>query len=976
MKHFFYFIEKKCFFAAIFAISLFYVPCVNSQDSSGYASTDPGSRTWMDDHETPQPHWVGGGGGIPHKIISRQRTAETAFTGRFSEKVTLEAGEIPNGKQLFLAYSMNPVLVSSELFVTLGVKSSRSGIQLLARVVLPYVPDPQTGRAMTVMVHGGRYSTPDRWQKLRLDGVSTILAQEVSRLRQAGDGADSRLDTRGAYIDYILLNVWAGRGVYDVFIDSLEITPMIAANVQNAQNAADEDSYAARDERKDGVPAVVNDQEMGFASLSPDEDAHGFSRKTEPGGDLDGNIRENSPSNVQNGGSVEIDVNQLRLMVDDVPMFPRAIRYRGESLYFLHEMGFNTVWLSSPPTVGMEADAKRLGMWFVSPPPREEEQAKDGERFQRVLVWDTGRPTAEMDSSQQNFDSRYRSTSEQVEGYRRSLRPSRPLLGVPEDDMRRYSGAYDIVLVGRNPVNSTLGYAMYGNWLQNIKNTVRDGRPIWTAILTQHDEKLIAQWRQVLQHINGCPGRERDVLGISREIPDALPVEQLRLMTYVALGAGVRGILFESTGRLDAKDQETVYRAKILTLINAELSLIEPWLSHGQTYDAIPSDTNYVVGVMFGTSTPRAKILIPMCLEPQAQYVPGVLASRNVQFLVKNIPATYYTWNFTVDGMTPLPNKRVTGGVQFTLDEIPLVSTVLMTQNMNVTASLSQRSRLFGMKMATQMVEIAELRLRYFLQFYGSSPLSADDSVWYDRAKYYLRLADAARHSGDYAEAFLQAQRAIRPIELLEQRLWKQRTAGLASPNDVPTATAFRALDLHRSWMESVQDLRAGVTRLPSGDFEDLEAFKKAGWTLSPNRVEGTVAGVDLTAEAAFIGNFGLQLETRGTSLERSPAFLDSPAIHLVSPEMHLGPPGTIYEIQAWVNVPRRLLGTVDGLKITCTNGGSVLAQRILETRGWQKIQMWRIVTDNNPIRVKIELGGYGKAWIDDLRVMPMVPKM
>lgn len=909
---------------------------------------------WIDDHETPHPHWTYGGGNIPYKIISRQRVAETAFTGQRCEKIEIQANENQNGTQALLAYNLNPVLVTDELFMTLAVRSNRSGLQLLARVVLPHTADPQTGLAMTVLISGGRYSTAGRWQKIRLDGVSQILAHEIARLQQ--NTPQNRIDARGAYVDYVLLNTWTGEGLCEIFIDSLEITPAVAANRQNMPAAA------ATTEASPANPISETEREMAFVPLFPEQILETENK----------NLAFQA-ENTQNAENVEIDVNQLRLMVNDIPFFPRAIRHRGESLYFLHEIGFNTVWLLAPPTAAMSADAKKLGMWFVCPPPTE---VTDSAGFERVLVWDTGRPSAESGATSTNFDSRYKTTSEEVENLRKFLRPARPILGVPEDDLRRYSGAYDIVLVGRNPVNSTLGYAMYGHWLQKIKNIVRDGRPIWTAIPTQHDAKLSAQWRQTLQHISGHPRQERDIFEISREIPDALPVEQLRLMTYVALGAGIRGILFESRGRLDAADQDTVYRAKMLALLNAELALIEPWLSHGQAYDAISSDTQYVVGVMMGTTTPRAKILIPMCLEPQAQYVPGVLASRNVQFLVKGIPATYHTWNFTLDGMTPLPNKRVTGGVQFTLDEIPLVSTVLMTQNMNVTASLSQRSRLFGKKMATLMREIAEIRLRHFLQFNGAAPLSADNAVWFDRAKYYLRMTDAAIRAGDYAEAFLQAQRAIRPIELLEQRLWRQRTAGLVTPNDVPTATTFRTIDLHRVWMDTVQHLRPGVSRLPSGDFESLDAFNSAGWVLMPNRVDGTVSRADLTAEASFLGNFGLQLETRATSLERSPAFLDSPAVHLISPPMNLGQPGTIYEIQAWVNVPRPLQGTVDGLKITCTNGGSVLAQRILETRGWQKVQMWRIVPDNRPVQVEIELGGYGKAWIDDLRISPMVPKM
>ncbi|MDO4585128.1 MAG: hypothetical protein Q4D62_13620 [Planctomycetia bacterium] len=897
--------------------------------------------TWVDDHETPQTAWRDGGGDCPHRILLHQRQRGNAMTGEWAEVFQMECGA--EGNSLFLVYPLRPVLVTNELLPSVGVRANRSGIQLLARVVLPRTRDPQTGRAMFFYLRGGTYSTIQRWQKLRIDALASLLSREVNMLRQRTKNAPY-INTEGAYMDYLVINAWCGPGRVEVAIDSMEISAVLEAKT------------VPRVETVSGIVPVADlpTKEGTFPPASP--------------------VQTTGKKNV-------VRLNQWMLTVNETPIFVRAIRHRGESLEFLHRLGFNTVWLASPPTQEMEAEATLLNLWFISPPPvplenptvdissLAEPSALANLGYNRILAWDLGTPPAVTESEFRSQTSleKARQLVRWIQDAPESLFPQRPLLVCPEKNLRGNSGIYDILLLNRNPVNSTQDFVSYGLWFRQMGNIVRDGRPLWSVVETEHPPLLRRQWEQVARGDGLTPISEKN------SVPATLPLEQLRLMTYSTIMAGSRGLLFESSSRLDGNDQETLYRQKSLTLVNTELLLLEQWISQGETFTTIPSSLAHVVGAVLGIQ--HVRILIPLCLEPFSQYVPGVLASKNVEFLVRGLPATYQCWNMTPDGLVPLVHKRVTGGVRLELEELPQVSTLVLTQNSIIINSLSQRCIRFAPSLARLMGDIAELRMRYFLQFHGTAPLQGNEAMWYERSRHYLEISRKALEKGEYTEAYWQAQRAMRPIALMEQRLWQYHTASLSSPNACPPATSFRSLPLLKVWQEAVGKRTRGANLLPAGDLESVPAMVQAGWKHFQNDYEipGVAARADIVRDAAKEGSLGLQMEVLATDIQMAPAMLDTPPVRLRSPAVRVGPPGTFYQVEAWVNIPRKLINSVDGLKITDTSSGEVLAERILETNGWQKVTYQRMVTTEEPISLDFSLTGYGKVWVDEVALFPLV---
>jgi len=1011
----------------------FCVLCVVSEVStvqSQNPATSQEERHWVDDFETQLPKWIDAGGDCAHKLILRQREEGDAMSGRGFEHLQVQTET--EGSAVYLAYPLSPAKIRSNLLIQLAVRANRSGIQLLARVVLPMARDQKTGGAVTFYVSGGTFSSVGRWQKLRLDDISRQVQNELARHQELSN-------TQNAYIDRLVLNVYTGPGTLDLQVDSLEITGVIPVSptfwgqplqetVSSTESSASgklqnfppvtEESPVTGDSSHETKPAMTYDlfQEKtssgtsAGASLhasteglatSPSETSFQFPTSSPASGqgttstDSDQTIVPPAnpvivPSSGLNSTAIQdfqpkkydIRLNRSIVTVNGTPLFVRAIRHHGESLEFLASLGFNTIWLEAPPTRLMEAEAALLNLWFICPPPVDlsdpeanpsqavQTQKLNGCLVNRVLAWDLGNvPTINnmkpgTDGKPGNPAELARQQTELLNQVPESLLPHRPNVVIPNKDFPTYSSVYDILMIDRNPLNSTMGFVSYGLWLREIRNLIPPGQSVFVKVPTEHDPLLQAQWKQMEVRLGSS--------SVLEPFPTALPVEQLRLLTYNVVMAGSRGILFESSSRLDAKDRETIFRARSLELVNREMLVLEQWISQGEKYTTLPSNHKDVAGALLASR--HVRILFPMVLTPDAQYVSGAGADRQVSFLVRGLPETYQCWQYSLNGLSPLVNHREAGGVAVDLEELPLVSTIVMTQNSIIINSISQRIARYAPRLAELMKELATIRLENWLQQHGAKKLSERDEMYYRRAKLFLDGAEKAFYAHEYADAFTLAQRSMRPVAYIEQQAWREKTARFQTPNFLPAAVSYRTLPLQDAWFSFVTGLNPGKNVLPGGEFNDLRQVPATGWRQlqSWNAYDGITPRADIAQEAAHTGSCGLKLEVTMKNKMTAPVMFDSPPVVIRSPAVQVGPPGTVYQVELWVNIPTRIQNTVEGLKITDSNSGEVLAERRMQTNGWQQISFQRVVTNSNPVFVTIALTGYGLAYVDDVKLIPL----
>jgi hypothetical protein len=891
---------------------------------------------WFEGFEGPQTTWRLVGSDARCQVDFHQRVRGEAATGDGSEYWRVSATP---GTHVYVGHDVGRPRVIADLLPSVRVKSDRPGLQLLAEVVLPRFRDPRTGHAVSTLIEGSRYGAVGQWQELRIDNIPQRLDRRKLVL-QGQWGAS--VDCREAYVQQILLNVYGGSGVTQVWIDDLDVAGH--------------------------APAPPDSDRLAEGRSSPARSANG-SRLPTTG---DGWGRSDSATDA--GRSERVRLEGSVLLVDNRPFFPRAIRHQGEPLGLLKQLGFNTVWLGQLPDLPLLEEADRLGLWLVSAPPIPPWEVSDapfrepppaiGPEYDRVLAWDLGRDlAAEHLDETRRWAERLRTADR---------RGRRPLICSARSDLRAYSRNVDLLLVTRPVLSSSLELTDYGTWVRSRPRLARPGTTAWTTVATQPSAELLQQW---------------DVLGGGRKPPLSISSEQVRLLAYTAVSSGSRGLLFESSAALDADDPDTRHRAAALELLNLELALVEPWMAAG-TWNATIEGTEK--GILGGViETERSRLLVALWTEPGAQFTAGQSAANGVSLVVPGIPDSNDAYLLLPGSLPPVPHKRETGGTRVTLDEFGLTALVLFTQDPLTQNSLYRQARKIGPRAAQLQCQLAREKLRateevvrQMLDARMTGRAGAEDDLPWERrlleAKTNLQRADGYLAAQDNASAYLHAQRAMRPMRLLQRALWEREVASVDSPIAVPVLVSFWTLPWHRQFVEQTASARWSPNLIAASDFEDLAAWLSAGWN-HYQRAAGDQKSndeifteADLSPMAARSGQLGLRISAYPADPDRAPPLVETPPAWITTPPVEVQR-GSLVAIHGWINVPTAITGSVDGVLILDSLSGEPLAQRIGQTVGWREFTLWRAVPRSGPLVVTFALSGFGEAWLDDVSVHTMI---
>src|SRR5262249_25330245 len=190
--------------------------------------------------EGREPLWTPGAADASYKETAHGLTEETAHEGHRSEYIEVQAQQ---GSYVYYTYPVGRAPVGEELLAGLWVKANRPGVQLVARLVLPHERDPRNAdRPLTTLLRGDSYQTTGRWQHLELRQPVRLTRQQQQLLR-----AELRRDVTiaDAYVGQVLLNVYGGPGLTRVWVDDLEVGPVLEP--KKGQGAAPPDSPARRE---------------------------------------------------------------------------------------------------------------------------------------------------------------------------------------------------------------------------------------------------------------------------------------------------------------------------------------------------------------------------------------------------------------------------------------------------------------------------------------------------------------------------------------------------------------------------------------------------------------------------------------------------------------------------------------------------------------------------------------------------------
>ncbi len=850
-------------------------------------------------------------GETPFRVEQHERTTAVTHRGAPSEHVIVSAGQ---GSQILLGQSLAQARVIDELEPGVWVKASRVGLQAAVRVVLPRAIDPATGQPLAFLLLGTAYTDRGSWQRLSVGNLPRQVGDRVRLLRLEHGAA---VDGREAIVDRFYVNVCGGPGVTEVWLDDLEIAGHVAA---------------------EPLPDAARRLRGSLASS---------------GGSPGAAAREARGPRIEFRGGV--------LLVDERPFFPRAIEHRGEPLELLARVGFNVVKVHSAPTAALLSEAQQTGQWLICPPPRPAglddpaappaELAPLGAEFDRVLAWDLGAGLDRADLTQaRRWVEAIRSADQRV---------ARPLLAAPEADLRGYSRLGAVLLSGRRALGSSLELNDLCVWIRERPRLARPGTPFWTEIQTEPAPALLDQ-------LAVLAGGRRNW---------SVESEQVRLLTHAALSAGVRGLVFTSSQRLDADDPATRQRATTLERINIELQLIDPWIAAGVYVATVPSNVPEVYAAVLQTD--RARLMLPMWMGRGGQYVPGQAAANAVSFVAPGIPESSDAFEVTPAGMRTLHPKRVTGGTRITLDEFGLTSLVVLTQDPAVLSRLRQRLTATAPRAVELERALAADKLAAVVEIDGRAAERSrrlpQAPVRLEAARASLTRVDAALAGGDIGLAFLEAQRATRPLRMLAREHWQQAIAGLSSPVSSPLAVSFGTLIWQFDLQDRLARASAGENLLAGGDFETLDRTVRSGWQHFQYSHPGLQSGAELATSGAHGGQGCLRLRVAPVDSQQSPGLVESPPLWVTSASTPTQA-GALYRIRGWIQVPGPVTGSIEGAMVFDSLAGLALAERVGQTDGWREFVLYRFAPRAQPLFLTVALSGLGEVLIDDVTIERLEP--
>ncbi|MGE3820656.1 MAG: hypothetical protein AB7I30_14680, partial [Isosphaeraceae bacterium] len=174
----------------------------------------------LDGFESPATIWRQEQTDATIQLVAHDRSDRAAREGKTSERFQFGAGL---GSVFYYSYPLPNVPVTESLKASLSVRGTRSGVQLFARVVLPADTDPETKRPSFLLIPGTIYNEVDRWQRLEIADLPSAVERQARVLRVS---SKRPVPLDGAYVEQLVVNLFAGTGESEVFLDDLKVAPV------------------------------------------------------------------------------------------------------------------------------------------------------------------------------------------------------------------------------------------------------------------------------------------------------------------------------------------------------------------------------------------------------------------------------------------------------------------------------------------------------------------------------------------------------------------------------------------------------------------------------------------------------------------------------------------------------------------------------------------------------------------------------
>ena len=634
------------------------------------------------------------------------------------------------------------------------------------------------------------------------------------------------------------------------------------------------------------------------------------------------------------------------ILVNEKPFFPKIIEHNGESFEYLKAIGFNTIELKSNATAQELADARKLGLWLIAPPPASVGVEPIGFEYDSVLAWSVGRELSAKHASR--IRQRIREIRET------DSRSGRPIFGHSVSHWSQIAQQVDIHSIGLQPVGSSYLLSQYSDWLKARSLAIGSSKPICADVQTEMSEAV----------------RDQTSAIFGQTPPTPIEYQQLKTIATEAIVSGARCLRFRSRSRLDRDDPESRLRSLTIEYVNRWLDQIEPWISGGVVLGNLPNSSinNGEELDVTALATDRARLLLVQRPTHHEQFWAGDCPAIPLALVDSDTIHTHRVYQLTDSELAPLSTQRTPEGTEIRIEKSPFMVTLIMTQDSSLISKLNEsfdgngKQSMFDMHMSiTQQWLAIEQLLSGQMEKLGKDTSGSSGAI--NEAVTALQSARQLGQQNSFSQAAPFLTKADERLAFFRRELQATALGTFQSKTSSPLTMHAALVPLH--WVLSSQTPQASssINHLAGGDFENLMHMKQSGWANQRVEDQRLRTQVELTADAAKAGESGLKLTTSGNlqMVESVPLWVSSPPIRVK--------PRQLVRIHGWVNVPNVITGSEAGLRIVDSIGGLDLAETIPRTQGWQEFTLYRSSPDDTQLRVNFELTGIGQAMIDEVTV-------
>ncbi len=736
----------------------------------------------QDGFETAEPSWQREYTDATINVQVHDRSVRAAHGGRLSEHFQFET---TSGNQFLVSYTTPRVPVSDDLSLSVFVRANRTGARIYGRVVFPADIDPETKAPSFVMVPGTIFDQADRWQKLEVVQMLPTI-ERLARILRASSRRPVSL--KGAYIERVVINLLDSPGQSEVFLDDLEISPI------------PEESLKAwsKSQSTSGSQAAKPDGSVEAKGSTSRRAGVRFERNLLEKRGADSRFASWFPTAIDAPGANAIELRRagFDVLVDDGQTDPQSLKPLAQHGVVIMKRLTGTTSSEGPRRVLDQVNAYPLR--------------------QSVAFWHFG------DRLGRHRESKAR--EDELAKFRESLTAVR---GGLDDDVSPLVTANvegELPLFARAPQGLDIIGIRPHMWAsaQNFLDTYEYMSQRRLLTVRSNLGGFFWAWVPAMTP----PEVVRNIWGESTPpswgVPPVQP-EQLRLMAYLSLSAGYRGLGF--LGDKDLTSSDGPGRALLIEMsfLNLEIDLCEQILAENDTAiplynvfdpDPLPIPSNAIQlqskkPVKLGENKPRSdlraaavglrdrkgSLLIVGDYHATSQYQPGQLAVDRL-VITPILPEGAQAFEITPGEVKVLTTERVPGGRRITLDEFDTTSLVLCTGDLGMyerVRAIVDGLRNRAVPLAIEQAEIlhkavtetngrlaadghqfrskVDLKLR---QRAGIESPPPDVPDLLARSQEAINSAREARDRQDYALAWAEARRAKRSLRIVMRGHWDQ----------------------------------------------------------------------------------------------------------------------------------------------------------------------------------------------------------